>query len=459
MRETTAFLEREIARFESELLDFLRIPSISTLPEHKTDVLKAAHFAQDQLRQAGLEGVELIEGTGHPLVYGEWLGAPGAPTILCYGHYDVQPADPIDEWLSPPFEPTIRDGQVYARGASDDKGQVLANIKALEALMGANGCLPVNVKFLIEGEEEVGGEMISAYVASHPDRLKADAALVSDTAMYMPDTPTICTGLRGLLYTEWAVRSARRDLHSGLYGGVAPNAVFGLVDLLAKCKDSDGRVAIPGFYDAIESPSEAERESWDRIPFNEEEYRRNEVGVSALTGEPGYSVFERVGSRPTFEVHGIAGGFSGPGAKTVIPAAAVAKVSARLVPQQEPAHVLLQMQQFASEHSPLGVSVEVREVHSAPATLASTNHPVIRTAARALADVWGQETVFIRSGGSIPVVGDFQEHLGIPTALMGYGLPDDALHAPNEKFSLRNFRMGMASTARFLELLGQSEPK
>ncbi len=455
MPDVTEFLDRHIGRFEAELLEFLRIPSISTLPEHRSDVLRAAQFVKEQLAGAGLEDVELIEGSGHPLVYGEWTGGPRAPTILCYGHYDVQPVDPLDEWISPPFEPTVRDGQVYARGASDDKGQLLANIKAVEALMATRGELPVNVKFLVEGEEEVGGEMISRFVASNPGLLGAQAALVSDTSMYMPDTPTICTGLRGLIYTEWSARGARSDLHSGLYGGVAPNAVAGLVELLAKCKDDRGHVLIPGFYDEVEPPTAAELASWGRIPFDEDAYRDKEVGATTLTGEPGYTVFERVGARPTFEIHGIGGGFTGPGAKTVIPAAATAKVSARLVPRQTLGPVLLQMQRFAAENAPEGITVEVRPVHAAPATLASTDDRAIRTAARALAEVWGRETVFLRSGGSIPVVGDFQEYLGIPTVLMGYGLPDDALHAPNEKFSLRNFRMGMASTARFLELFGQ----
>lgn len=446
---------RNRGRYEEALFDFLRIPSISTLPEHRPDILRAAAYVRDQLSQAGLESIEIIESEGHPLVYGEWCGAPGRPTILFYGHYDVQPVDPVDEWHSDPFDPTVRNGQVFARGASDDKGQVLANIKALEVLREAQGKLPVNVKFLIEGEEEVGGEAISSFVASNPGRLAADAALVSDTAMYMADTPTICTGLRGLVYTEWVARGAARDLHSGLFGGVAPNAVFGLVELLAKCKDAEGRVQIPGFYDDVESPSETEMASWAKLAFNEDAYRRDEVQASELTGEPGFSVFERLGSRPTFEVHGIPGGFTGPGAKTVIPASASAKVSARLVPNQDPDRVLDQMQSWAKANAPKGIDISVRLIHSAPATLAATDHPVIRTASRALRDTWGSETVFIRSGGSIPVVGDFQDHLGIPTVLMGYGLPDDALHAPNEKFSLRNFHMGIASTARFLELLGE----
>ena len=449
------FANRNRLRFEDELFEFLRIPSISTLPDHRQDIARAAEFTKNQLSRAGLESVEVIEGSGHPLVYGELLGAPDKPTILCYGHYDVQPADPLDEWNSPPFDPTVRDGQVYARGASDDKGQVLANIKALESLNHGCGSLPVNVKFLIEGEEEVGGKMIAAYVASHREKLAADAALVSDTAMYLPETPTICTGLRGLLYTEWIAKGAERDLHSGLFGGVAPNAVFGLVELLAQCKDAGGTVLIPGFYDDVEEPAEEELESWNRLPFDEDAYLSTEVRASTLTGESGFSVFERVGSRPTFEVHGIRGGFAGPGAKTVIPASAAALVSTRLVPRQDPEKILRLARDFAASHAPSGIGVEVRLVHSAPATLVPTDHPAIDTAARALQDVWGRDTVFVRSGGSIPVVGDFQEHLGIPTVLMGYGLPDDALHAPNEKFSLRNFHMGIASTARFLELLGE----
>ena len=441
-------------RFEDELFEFLRIPSISTLPEHKADIARAADYTKLQLENCGLESVRIITGKGHPLVYGEWCGAKGKPTILLYGHYDVQPVDPVEEWVSDPFDPQVRDNQVYARGASDDKGQVLANIKALECLHRENGGLPVNVKVLVEGEEEVGGEAITDFVASNPDLLASDAALVSDTAMYAPDTPTICTGLRGLIYTEWFARGAERDLHSGLFGGVAPNAVFGLVELLAKCKDEDGRVLIPGFYDGVRGPSEAERSSWGRIRFDEDAYRKEEVRAPVLTGEPGFSVFERIGARPTFEVHGLPGGFTGNGAKTVIPAAASAKVSARLVPDQDPIDILDKMRQFAEANAPTGIRVEVRPIHSAPATLAATDHPIIETASRALEQTWGRETVFIRSGGSIPVVGDFQQHLGIPTVLMGYGLPDDALHAPNEKFSLKNFHLGIASTGRFLQLLG-----
>ena len=454
MASLSSCVDQNRKRFENELFEFLRIPSISTLPKHRADIERAAEFTKHQLEGAGLESVRIVSGKGNPLVYGEWTGAAGQPTILLYGHYDVQPVDPIDEWLSDPFDPQVRDNQVYARGASDDKGQVLANIKALECLHTETGGFPVNVKVLVEGEEEVGGEAIASFVASNPDLLAADAALVSDTAMYAPDTPTICTGLRGLIYTEWFARGAERDLHSGLFGGVAPNAVFGLVELLAKCKDADGQVKIPGFYDGVRKPSQAETSSWAKLPFDEDAYRREEVRAPSLTGEPGFNVFERIGARPTFEVHGMPGGFTDHGAKTVIPAAASAKISARLVPDQDPEDILRKMQGFVASEAPAGIQVEVRPIHSAPATLVATDHPIIKTAARALEETWGRETVFIRSGGSIPVVGDFQEHLGIPTVLMGYGLPDDALHAPNEKFSLKNFHLGIKTTGRFLQLLG-----
>ncbi len=453
MATFSAFADQNRKRFEEELFAFLEIRSVSTEPTLDEDTFKAAEFTEKQLHQCGLESVRIITGKGHPLVYGEWCGAPGKPTILLYGHYDVQPVDPLKAWISTPFEPEIRDGNIYARGASDDKGQLMANLKALECLHQESGKFPVNIKVLVEGEEEVGGESVAEFVASNRELLASDAALISDTAMYAPDTPTICTGVRGLVYTEWRLQGAKSDLHSGLYGGVAPNALFELATLLAKCKDEDGRVTIPGFYDAVCEPSEAERTSWEQIPFDEQTYREEEVRAPVLMGESGFSVFERTGSRPTFEVHGIRGGFTGDGAKTVIPASASAKVSVRLVPDQDPADILRKMREFAVANAPSGIPVEVRLVHSAPAALAPPDHPIVRTAARALEEVWKRETVFIRSGGSIPVVGDFKQHLGIPTVLMGYGLPDDNLHAPNEKFSRKNFHLGIASTGRFLQLL------
>jgi len=333
---TDQYVGQNEARFLEELKEFLRIPSISTSPEHAKDTHRAAEFVVDKLKAAGLEHVELIETERHPLVYADWLHAPGKPTVLCYGHFDVQPPDPLELWETPPFEPSERNGNLYARGSADDKGQVYSHIKAVETLRAVNGTLPVNLKFLIEGEEEVGGISVAEYVAKNAAKLKADVALVSDTEMYAPGLPTLNVGLRGLLYMEIEARGPARDLHSGLYGGAAPNAVFGLVELLAKMKDAGGRILIPGIYDDVEPPSAEEKASWEHLPFDEKEYLANEVGSTELTGEAGYSVFERTWARPTFEVHGIAGGFTGVGAKTVIPAKAVAKVSIRLVPRQDP---------------------------------------------------------------------------------------------------------------------------
>src|SRR5438270_1226751 len=337
---TDVFVRESQTRFLEELKTFLKIPSISTLPEHRGDIERAARFVADSLGAAGLENVEIIPTGRHPLVYADWMHAAGKPTVLCYGHYDVQPPDPLDLWVSPPFEPTVRDGNLYARGSADDKGQMYMHVKAVETLRAVNGTLPVNVKFLIEGEEEVGGESIAKYVADNPEKLKADVALVSDTALYAEGVPTLCIGLRGLIYMEVSATGPMRDLHSGLYGGAAPNAVFGLVELLAKAKSAGGLIRIPGIYDDVEPPAPAERESWEGLPFSEGEFLAKEVGSTELTGEPGRMVFERVWSRPTFEVHGIGGGFTGAGAKTVIPAKATAKVSFRIVPRQTPDEVI-----------------------------------------------------------------------------------------------------------------------
>ena len=451
---TNAFVEQNKSRFLDELKDFLRIPSVSTLPDHKPDVQRAARFVADSLRTAGLENVEIIPTARHPLVYADWLHAPGKPTVLCYGHYDVQPPDPLDLWTTPPFEPTLRDGNLYARGSSDDKGQMYMHVKAIEALRAVHGKLPVNVKFLIEGEEEVGGESVAKYVAENPEKLKADVALVSDTSLYAEGIPTLCIGLRGLVYTEIEARGPARDLHSGLYGGAAPNAVFGLVELLSKLKDANGVIQIPGMYDDVEAPAAAEKKSWESLPFNKEDFLKREVGSTQLTGEPGYSVFERTWARPTLEVHGIAGGFTAAGAKTVIPARATAKVSMRLVPKQDPEKIIAAYKKFVREKTPAGIETEVRVLSAGPAIMVKPDHPAIHVAAGALQDIFGRETVFIRSGGSIPIVGDFATHLHIPTILMGFGLPDDGLHSPNEKYKLSNYYAGIMTIAHFLEKYG-----
>ncbi len=457
-----AYARENAGRFVEELKELLRIPSVSTSPAHAGDVRRAADFVANGLRSAGLENVRLLETStatrgGHPLVYGEWLNAgAGKPTVLLYGHYDVQPAEPLDEWISPPFEPTERDGNLYARGAVDDKGQMWMHVKALESLSKAEGGLPVNVRVIAEGEEEVGGEGIAAFVREHGDQLQADCALVSDTEMFAPDLPTLCVGLRGMIYTEIEVRGAKTDLHSGMYGGAAPNPFVALAQIIAQLKRTDGRIAIPGFYDGIEEPTKAELEAWRSLPFDEEVFRSHEVGCPELTGETMFSVLERLWARPTMDVHGMPGGFTGAGAKTVIPAKATAKISFRLVPGMGPAEVFAKCKDFVEEICPAGVTVEVRLIHSGEPIVVSTDNAYIRAATEAMAEVFGKQTVFVRGGGSIPVVGDFVRELGIPAVLMGFGLPDDNLHAPNEKFHLANFHHGIESIVRFLSKVGQT---
>ena len=453
-KTTDAFVEQNRDRLLDELKEFLRIPSISTLPEHRGDIERAAQFVAASLRNVGMENVEVIPTAGHPLVYADWMHAPGKPTVLCYGHYDVQPADPLEEWNSPPFEPTVRNGNIYGRGTADDKGQMYMHVKAIEALRAAGGTLHVNVKFLVEGEEEVNGESIAQYVTENAEKLKADVALVSDTELFAEGIPTLCIGLRGLVYMELESRGPARDLHSGLYGGAAPNPIFGLVELLAKVKNANGVIQVPGIYDDVEPPAPAEKRSWKRLPFSEEEFRVKEVGSSELTGERKPSVLERVWARPTFEVHGIAGGFIGAGAKTVIPAKATAKVSFRLVPKQDPDKVIAAFREFVEKHTPKGIHFEVRVLSSSPGLSVNPDHIAIRVAAKAFGDVLGKKTVFIRSGGSIPIVGGFATHLGIPTVLMGFGLPDDGLHSPNEKYNLENYYKGIMTVAHFFEQYG-----
>jgi acetylornithine deacetylase/succinyl-diaminopimelate desuccinylase-like protein len=450
-----AFAQANHPRFLEELKELLRIPSISTLPEHAADCRKTAEKLAAELKRIGMENVRLIETKGHPLVYADWLHAAAKPTALMYGHYDVQPADPLDEWHTPPFEPTERNGNLYARGAVDDKGQMYMHVKALESLLAAGGKLPLNVRVLLEGEEEVGGEGIAAYVATKPADLKADFALISDTELFAPGLPTLCVGLRGMIYTELEVRGAKTDLHSGMYGGAAPNPFVALAQIIAGLKDREGKILIPGFYDDVEAPSAEELAAWKSLPFDEEHYRETEVGSKQLVGEAGYSVLERTWARPTLEVHGMPGGFIGAGAKTVIPAKALAKISMRLVPNMTPAKSFAQYKAYVEEITPAGVEVSVRLIHQGDPCLIPVDNPYIQAATKALHEVWGKDTVFIRSGGSIPIVGDLDRHLGLPSVMMGFGLPDDNLHAPNEKFNLENFRLGIQSVIGFLEEAGK----
>ncbi len=442
-------------RFRAELMELLRIPSISTLPEHRQDVRQAAEFVAEHLKHAGLETVEVIPTAGHPLVYGEWLGAPGKPTILLYGHYDVQPVDPLDLWETPPFEPTVKGDNLYARGASDDKGQMFALVKALDALVHANKTLPVNVKVLIEGEEEAGGESIEAYVKAHPERLGADVALICDTGMPEAGLPAITYGLRGILYTELEVRGAKRDLHSGVFGGIAPNPLHALALILAGLKDRDGHIHIPGFYDRVRSVTEQERVNWASYPFDVDGGFRQEMGISALVGETDYATEERRTARPTLEVHGIIGGFVGEGAKTVIPNVVKAKVSMRLVPDQRPNDIFPLFERAVQQLCPPGVEVTVRNIHGGDAVLVPLESPWMAAAATALRSAFGRDPVYLREGGSIPIGALFDSVLHVPTVFIGFGLPDDNLHAPNEKFYLPNYELAIQSVIEFLCEVGK----
>jgi len=462
-------------RFLNELKDLLRIPSISTLQEHKSDVQKAAEFVASELRRIGMRNVEIIPTKGHPLLYADWLNAPGKPTVLMYAHFDVQPPDPLDEWKSPPFvdkdaysgkgvdeakknwtEPSERNENIYSRGAVDDKGQLWMEVKALESLMKAHdGKLPLNVKIIFEGEEEVGGESIAEYVRKQKQKLKADFALVCDTELFAPNLPTLCVGLRGLVYTEIEAYGAKTDLHSGMYGGAAPNPFFALIEIISKLKDSKGKVLIPGFYSKVKAPTAAELKAWKRLPFNEENYRKTEVGSKVLTGEPGYSVLYRTWARPTLEVHGMPGGFVAPGAKTVIPAKAAAKVSMRLVPNQDPDDILKRYTNYVKKLTPKGIETKIKVWSKGPACVVGTDNKYVQASVEAMHDIFKKDTVYIRSGGSIPIVTDFQDVLKIPSVMMGFGLPDDNLHAPNEKFHIPNFYRGIESICLFFEKLGR----
>jgi acetylornithine deacetylase/succinyl-diaminopimelate desuccinylase-like protein len=453
-----AYADDHRDKFLDGLKQLLRIPSISTLSKHKKDIKRAAKYVAAELEQIGLKNVKVIKTNRHPLVYAEWLEAKNKPTVLLYGHYDVQPVDPIELWHSDPFEPEVRDDNVYARGAVDDKGQMYALVKALEALMRASkGTLPVNVRVLIEGEEESGGESIEEYVKAHPKKLAADVALVADTGMPAPGIPALVYGLRGILYTEISVRGARHDLHSGEFGGVGPNPIHALALVLAELKGRDGRITIPELYEQLTPVSDEERALWDRNPVDVPTALMREMGVDVLPGEEGIDPRERQTTRPTLEVHGIKGGFVGDGAKTVIPAEATAKVSLRLPPELHPEAVLPLLRKRVAELCPPGVTMEVELIHGGEGVLVPLDNVYMRAAERALEQEWGRPVVYERSGGSIPVGALFTSVLGVPVIFMGTGLPDDNIHAPNEKYHLPNFYHLIRQAIRFLEIAG-SDP-
>jgi acetylornithine deacetylase/succinyl-diaminopimelate desuccinylase-like protein len=436
----------------ARLFEFLRIPSVSTVPELAPDVQRAAQWVADRMQAAGLTGVRIDPTANHPVVYGAWTGAPGAPTVLIYGHYDVQPADPVALWTSPPFEPTLRDGYVYARGASDDKGQALVHLEAIAAYMATVGHLPVNVKVFIEGEEEIGSPNLEDWVKRHAADLSADVALISDTAIVAPDQPSIVYGLRGLAYMELEVTGPNRDLHSGQYGGAVLNPANALCHIIAGLHDADGRVTIPGFYDRVRPLTDEERAALARVPFDLDAFRAA-TGSAGGWGEAGYSIAERLGARPTLDVNGLWSGWTGPGAKTVLPAKAGAKVSMRLVPDQDP-HVIAQLfADHVQRLSPAGVSVAVSELHGGWPALVDRDLPAMRAAARAYELGFGRAPVYTREGGTIPVVALLQQALNIPSILMGFGLPDDNLHAPDERYRLDNFDRGIETSIAFLDAL------
>ena len=451
------YLEQHQSRFLEELFELLEIPSISASPEHRGEVERCAHWLADHLRSIGLEHVQVLPTGGHPVVYADWLHAENRPTVLIYNHYDVQPVDPLDEWKSPPFEPVLRDGRIYGRGSADDKGQLLIHLKAIEALLKTEGALPVNLKILYEGEEEIGSEHLDSFLAAQRDLLRADVVLISDTAMFERGMPSICYALRGLAYFQVDLDGPSTDLHSGTYGGAVANPAEILARLIAQLKHDDGRIAVPGFYDDVRPLSDRERAEIARLPFDEDAYRR-ELGVGGLWGETGYSVLERLWARPTLEVCGLWGGFQGAGSKTVIPARASAKLSCRLVPDQDPERVTSQVEAFLRSICPHSVKLRFTPMAGGRASITALDHPAVAAAMRALRAGFGAEPVFIRAGGSIPVVASFQHLLNLPTVLMGFGLPGENNHAPNEWFALENFVGGLKSSLHWWREVAESSP-
>jgi acetylornithine deacetylase/succinyl-diaminopimelate desuccinylase-like protein len=450
MNNVIDFINTNRDRYVDELKKFLAIPSISALPQHKDDMRKCAEYTAAELTRVGLQNVRLIETPGFPVVYADWLNAPGAPTILFYGHYDVQPVDPLELWESPPFEATVREGELYARGAVDDKGQIFMHFKAIEAHMKQNGRLPLNIKVILEGEEEVGSAHLDEFIRDNKDLLSADVVVISDSPMFERGVPSICYGLRGLVYFQIDLRGTKSDLHSGSFGGAVANPAYVLAQVLAQMKDRGGRIKIPGFYDDVVELKEEERAEWKRLPFNETKYKKD-LGAPRLFGESGYTTLERVWARPTFEVNGILGGFTGEGAKTVIPAVAMAKVSMRLVPNQDPDKIAQLFEAYVKKVAPKTVEVKVTRMHGGKPWMAAFDNEFVQAAGRAIEQGFGQKPVFNREGGSIPVVSTFQEVLGLPSVLFGVGLPDENSHAPNEKIDLTNFHNGIISSAYLYE--------
>lgn len=434
-------------RFLKELIEWLKIPSVSADSKHKGDVRKAAEFIKEKLLAAGVDKAELCETKGHPIVYAEKILNPSLPTVLVYGHYDVQPADPLNLWNSPAFEPVIKDEKIYARGSCDDKGQVYMHVKAFETMMKHN-LLSCNIKLMIEGEEEVGSDNLGSFVKEHKSKLKADVILISDTALISLDHPSITTGLRGLSYMEVEVTGPNRDLHSGVYGGAVANPINSLCSMIASLHDENGRVTIPGFYNKVAELSIAEREALNRAPFDLEKYKR-ELEIDDVKGEKGYTTLERTGVRPTLDVNGIWGGYTGEGAKTVLPSKASAKISMRLVPNQNSAEITELFTKHFQSIAPKYVKVKVTANHGGEPAVTPTNSAAFKAASKAFEEVWGKTPIPTRDGGSIPIVALFKRELGLDTVLMGFGLDSDAIHSPNEHFGVKNFMLGIETIVAF----------
>ncbi len=446
------YIEQHKDQFVEELFELLRIPSVSTDKEKKGDIKKAADFLSNQLKGLKLDTVKMYETPGNPIVYAEHCPHDDKPTVLIYGHYDVQPSDPDELWDTPPFEPTVKDGLIYARGASDDKGQAFTHIKAVESYVKTGQEIPVNVKFILEGEEEIGSPNLVPFLESHKELLDCDMVLISDTSMFAEDQPSITYGLRGLAYMEMEVVGPNRDLHSGVYGGAVENPLNVMCEIIAKLKDEDGVIQIPGFYDDVIPLTEADRAAFAELPFNEDEYKKT-LDIKAVHGEKGYSTLERATARPTLDVNGIWGGYTQEGAKTVLPSKANAKVSMRLVPDQDPKKIAQLFKKHVESLAPDTVTVKVEEHHGGHASVTDLDFYGMKAGAQAFEDVYNKKALFTREGGSIPIVADFKRVLGVESILMGFGLTSNAIHSPNENFSLKDFHRGIKTSARFLELL------
>lgn len=451
MQPVEQFLAANADRFVSELCDLLRIPSVSADSSFRPEMRRGAEFVRDQLQAAGVQA-EIVETAGHPIVYGSWEQAEGAPTALVYGHYDVQPPDPLDEWVTPPFEPDLRDGYVYARGATDDKGQMFTHIKSVEGWMKTAGRLPVNVKFVIEGEEEVGSNNLERFLEDNRERVRCDVAVISDTSQYAPGMPAITYGLRGILACELRLTGPNRDLHSGVFGGAVANPANALARMIAALHDDEGRVRIPGFYDEVVPLTDEERRRFAELPFDEAAFL-TELGVSAGSGEAGYTSLERRWARPTCDVNGLFGGYTGEGPKTIVPSRAAAKISCRLVPNQDPRKLTAALREFLEANCPAGIQMTFTEYHGCPALVFDTESPSMAAARTAIEHAFGAAPVLIREGGSIPVVGTFRDILGVDTLLLGWGQNTDNLHSPNERFRLADFHGGIRASARLWQEL------